>query len=595
MTDTFRLEEHPVLFLRPHLSEPYSWAGHIPFAYLLTDLARPRLLVELGTHSGNSYLAFCQAVSALGCDTKCIAVDSWQGDEHAQFYTDSVYDTLKAYHDPRYGGFSRLHRAMFDDAVASFEAGSIDILHIDGLHTYEAVRHDFQTWLPKLSNRAVVLFHDTAVQERGFGVDRYFAELCSRYPGIAFPHSNGLGVIVVGGEPPPRFMAFLDSYRERPDGFNRFFAQIAPVTEGGLGSARADFAPQEIECRLYFRSAEEGYSEECTVSRALKVAGLTQFVFDLPSGAPLDYMRVDPAALPGVYGLARIGFADAEGASLVDIDDIADRVTVINGKQLQPRQPSWVRWLETGRDPYVELDIGGLVNRLASRPVSVIVTVDYEIVPTDVHSLAVMEVLADLDRNTSRNTLDVGHAMVAINDAFQRSTVAVDHRLESLQRRYEKGTRDLAEATAAPLSRLELQAGHQLASIQELQAGYGQIVRDLGVTAEVSKRLDLRTGEQQHAIDRLSAHIVNQAREQEVAIGSLATHIANQGHEQQSAIDRLRSDIGQLAANGERSQEVIAKLLGDLADVRRDQAVLLTWAQRRSLRYWWRRVFEKGS
>jgi hypothetical protein len=80
----FRLDDHPVAFLRPRLSFPFAWAGHIPFAYLLIDLLRPRILVELGTDSGNSYLAFCQAIRHLGAETHCTAIDSWEGDAHAR-------------------------------------------------------------------------------------------------------------------------------------------------------------------------------------------------------------------------------------------------------------------------------------------------------------------------------------------------------------------------------------------------------------------------------------------------------------------------------------------------------------------------------
>jgi predicted O-methyltransferase YrrM len=135
----------------------------------LIDLVRPKLLVELGTHTGNSYCSFCQAIKELNIDAKCYAIDTWEGDAQAGYYGPEILSELKAHHDPLYSGFSQLLKSTFDDAVNNFNDGSIDLLHIDGLHTYEAVKHDFETWLPKLSNRAVVLFHDTNVHEGDLG------------------------------------------------------------------------------------------------------------------------------------------------------------------------------------------------------------------------------------------------------------------------------------------------------------------------------------------------------------------------------------------------------------------------------------------
>jgi hypothetical protein len=180
-----------------------AWHGHVPFAQWLVAAARPELIVELGTHNGVSYAAFCETVLRERLATRCYAVDSWTGDAHAGEYDESVYTALRDFHDGRYGAFSELLRMSFDAARGVIADGSVDLLHIDGFHGYEAVRHDFTSWEAKLSPRAVVLFHDTNVLERGFGVVRFWAEIRDRYPSFEFLHGHGLGVLAVGPAVPP--------------------------------------------------------------------------------------------------------------------------------------------------------------------------------------------------------------------------------------------------------------------------------------------------------------------------------------------------------------------------------------------------------
>lgn len=199
---------------------PGPWAGHLPFAFWLVKAARPRLLVELGTHSGNSFSAFCQSIEATRAPTRAFAVDTWKGDEHAGHYGEEIFTDLKAFIEGQYGGFATLLRLTFDEAVSHFMPQSVDVLHIDGMHSYEAVKHDYLTWLDMLSDRAVVLFHDTQVRERGFGVWKLWQELSAEHPSFEFTHSNGLGVLGVGKNLPPEVMAFFESARDEKAAWN---------------------------------------------------------------------------------------------------------------------------------------------------------------------------------------------------------------------------------------------------------------------------------------------------------------------------------------------------------------------------------------
>lgn len=182
----------------PRSDVPSAWYGHVPFAFWLVAALRPNVVVELGTQDGVAYCTFCEAVAAGGIDAKCYAVGTWQGDDGADLAPATVFKDLQAFHDPRYASFSRLVRTTSDEAATHFADGSVDLLHLNACRTYEAVQHDFETWRPKLSPRAVVLLDNINVRESDFGVWRLWSQLAIQYPSFEFVHEHGLGVLGVG-------------------------------------------------------------------------------------------------------------------------------------------------------------------------------------------------------------------------------------------------------------------------------------------------------------------------------------------------------------------------------------------------------------
>ena len=142
-----------VSLTRPHWRPPSGWTEHGPFAFWLIQAIRPSSFVELGTHYGYSFFSVCQAVEECGLNTKCVAIDTWSGDEHAGHYGSEVLQAARR-EVRRYEAFATLRQSTFHAALAEFEDRSIDLLHIDGRHRYEDACRDWSTWLPKIPNAA---------------------------------------------------------------------------------------------------------------------------------------------------------------------------------------------------------------------------------------------------------------------------------------------------------------------------------------------------------------------------------------------------------------------------------------------------------
>jgi len=99
----------------------------------------------------------------------------------------------------------------FHEALPFFKNKSVDFLHIDGFHSYEAVKNDYETWFEKLSENAVVLFHDTNTFKKNYEVHRFWKELNIRYPGqcFEFMHSHGLGILF------PKSLDFAMNFKKK--------------------------------------------------------------------------------------------------------------------------------------------------------------------------------------------------------------------------------------------------------------------------------------------------------------------------------------------------------------------------------------------
>lgn len=218
--------DYPCALQEPLHLCPTEWAGHIPFAMAVVEMCQPRILVELGTQGGVSYCAFCQAIDRLQLNCRAYAVDTWEGDAHTRAYGSDVLQNLRNHHDILYSRFSRLIRETFDEAIQHFEDGIIDLLHIDGYHTYEAVQHDFDTWLPKMSPSGVILFHDINVREKDFGAWKHWNNIREQYPSFEFHHQHGLGVLAVGSQCPQPILELCGSSPQEAQLVREFYAHL---------------------------------------------------------------------------------------------------------------------------------------------------------------------------------------------------------------------------------------------------------------------------------------------------------------------------------------------------------------------------------
>jgi predicted O-methyltransferase YrrM len=170
---------------------PSAWKGHRQFAQWLVTEMKPECIVELGVDFGYSSFVFANALSRG--KGKIYGIDLFQGDPHAGMRNtyDFVMDKIKEHNLETI----EIIRGDFKEVSTRWNK-PINILHIDGFHTYDAVKSDFIAWAPFVLNDGIILFHDTAVQH--FGIKDFFREIGGIK--LYFTHSFGLGILTANKE-----------------------------------------------------------------------------------------------------------------------------------------------------------------------------------------------------------------------------------------------------------------------------------------------------------------------------------------------------------------------------------------------------------
>ena len=177
--------------IRPHLLMLYSLAKWVNWPDPRDPgPVKPPLCVEIGTRHGISTLAILKAMSETGGKLLSVEIDPyWAGIATERIETAGLCK------------WWQMNVANSNDFAAECPDG-IDLLWIDGDHTYEQVLRDMENYIPKVRAGGVICMHDffqdigaTVPGDVSLAIRAYVATNGYRFEGITLPYSYGFTIL----------------------------------------------------------------------------------------------------------------------------------------------------------------------------------------------------------------------------------------------------------------------------------------------------------------------------------------------------------------------------------------------------------------
>lgn len=162
--------------------------------------AAPKRSMEIGTYRGGTLYLLCNFSAP---DAKIISLDLPRGRFGGGYHWAKI-PLFKCF--PRSGQTLRLIRADSHlpetrERIESLLAGDkLDFLFIDGDHTYEGVKRDFEMYSPLVRPGGIVAFHDIAIHPPAeqCEVSKFWDEVKLRYPHREFVENPNQGWAGIG-------------------------------------------------------------------------------------------------------------------------------------------------------------------------------------------------------------------------------------------------------------------------------------------------------------------------------------------------------------------------------------------------------------
>jgi cephalosporin hydroxylase len=161
---------------------------------------RPRTVVEIGTDEGGTLFLWTRVAAP---DALLVAVDARPLGLLGRFSAYAIVRRGLARHDQRIELLMPVDSqspATVERARGLTAGRPVDYLFIDGDHSYEGVKRDFELWSPLVRSGGIIAFHDMK-PDHPDGVPRLWAELKERFETeervSATEPSYGLGIVHV--------------------------------------------------------------------------------------------------------------------------------------------------------------------------------------------------------------------------------------------------------------------------------------------------------------------------------------------------------------------------------------------------------------